>query len=216
MIRRRLALALLLIASATPALAQGMLERFQSGVHYIPIQPAQPTPADRIEVIEVFSYACVHCNEFQGRVDTWYTNKPEDAVLRYLPAVFSQQFAAYAAAYFAAEELGIAKAAHQPMYDKLWKEQKRFGSMQEIAEFYAGYGTTAEAFMAAVSAPAMQERLQKANAEAQAFGIEGTPTVIVAGKYRVSGASAGGYDKVFEVVNFLIEKERAHRAALKG
>ena len=37
--------------------------------------------------------------------------------------------------------------------------------------------------------------------------IDGTPTVVVAGKYRVTGASAGGYDKVFDVVDFLVAKE---------
>ena len=41
------------------------------------------------------------------------------------------------------------------------------------------------------------------------YGVDGTPSVIVAGKYRVTGGSAGGMEKVFDVVNFLIAKEIA-------
>ena len=41
------------------------------------------------------------------------------------------------------------------------------------------------------------------------YGVDGTPSVVVAGKYRVTGQSAGGYDKVFDVVNFLVAREAA-------
>ena len=45
------------------------------------------------------------------------------------------------------------------------------------------------------------------------YGVDGTPTVVVAGKYRVTGGSAGGLDKVFDVVNFLVAKEAAAKKA---
>jgi thiol:disulfide interchange protein DsbA len=41
------------------------------------------------------------------------------------------------------------------------------------------------------------------------YGVDGTPEFIVNGKYRVGPRSAGGYDKIFDVVDFLIAKERA-------
>jgi thiol:disulfide interchange protein DsbA len=211
MIRSAALLVALLLPFATPA--QSLLDRYQAGVHYLPIEPAQPTPANRIEVVEVFNYACVHCNEFQPQVRAWKAKLPADVVLRYLPASFSQVFAAYAAAYYAAQELGVAEKAHEAMYERLWTRREQFTSMQDIAAFYAGYGTTAEAFMAAIESPAVRGLLERGQAETMGFQVDGTPTIVVAGKYRVTGASAGGYDKVFEVVDFLVARERSRRAA---
>ena len=54
----------LLAALAAPAaLAQGLLEKYQAGTHYYPIQPAQAVtaPKGKVEVVEVFWYACGHC-----------------------------------------------------------------------------------------------------------------------------------------------------------
>jgi protein dithiol oxidoreductase (disulfide-forming) len=45
------------------------------------------------------------------------------------------------------------------------------------------------------------------------YQIEGTPTLIVAGKYRVTTKSAGGHGFMFDVVDFLVAKETAARAA---
>ena len=41
------------------------------------------------------------------------------------------------------------------------------------------------------------------------YGVTGVPTLVVHGKYRTTGTLAGGNDKMLQVVDFLIEKERA-------
>ena len=56
---------------------------------------------------------------------------------------------------------------------------------------------------------AVETKVNRANQMVKAYGVDGTPTMVVAGKYRVTGASAEGYDKVFDVVNFLVAKELA-------
>jgi thiol:disulfide interchange protein DsbA len=41
----------------------------------------------------------------------------------------------------------------------------------------------------------------------QAYKVDRTPTIIVNGKYRVQVESAGGEDKLVELVNWLVAKE---------
>jgi thiol:disulfide interchange protein DsbA len=41
------------------------------------------------------------------------------------------------------------------------------------------------------------------------YGVDGTPTIIVNGKYRITGQSAGGYPQLIELTNWLVEKEHA-------
>jgi len=40
------------------------------------------------------------------------------------------------------------------------------------------------------------------------YGVRGTPTVIINGKYRTSASLAGGYDNVVKVIQALAAQER--------
>ena len=51
-------------------LAQAAGEPFEAGKQYFLIEPPQPTGSDgKVEVLEVFSYACPACNYFQPAIE---------------------------------------------------------------------------------------------------------------------------------------------------
>ena len=58
------------LLGATPV-AFGQTAPWVEGTHYFAIQPARPTglPASKIEVTEIFSYACPGCNRFYPIAD---------------------------------------------------------------------------------------------------------------------------------------------------
>jgi protein dithiol oxidoreductase (disulfide-forming) len=43
----------------------------------------------------------------------------------------------------------------------------------------------------------------------KAYGVEGTPTIIVNGKYRFTPGNAGGYAQSIELTKWLVAKEAA-------
>jgi thiol:disulfide interchange protein DsbA len=43
----------------------------------------------------------------------------------------------------------------------------------------------------------------------KAYGVEGTPTIVIDGKYRFDGRSAGGYAQMLELAQYLVAKEAA-------
>jgi thiol:disulfide interchange protein DsbA len=45
------------------------------------------------------------------------------------------------------------------------------------------------------------------------WGVAGTPSMIVNGKYRFDVSSAGGHQNVIELIDFLVAKERAAKKA---
>ena len=51
--------------------------------------------------------------------------------------------------------------------------------------------------------------VRKAIKQLQGYKISGVPAMAVAGKYVVSGKSAGSYENMIRIVNFLIDKEAA-------
>jgi thiol:disulfide interchange protein DsbA len=206
--------ALLLALVMVPAVsAQGLVERFQSGVHYLPIDPAQPSSTSQgVEVIEVFSYACIHCAHFQAAVDQWKKTKPASATFVYLPAAWNPSWEMVARAFYAAESMGILDKTHKAFFDALHVERKPFTNLDSIAQWYATTaGVKAEDFVAAATSSAVNIKINRSKQMVPRYRVEGTPSVVVAGKYVVTGETAGGYENVFEVVNFLVAKEAAAR-----
>ena len=211
-------LAAALLALAAPAvLAQSMVERFQEGQHYFRIEPAQPTATDKVEVTEVFSYACIHCANFQTTVASWKKSKPAEANFVQLPAAWNPGWEMLARAYYAAEALGVLDKTHDALFKAIHVERRPFGSMQDLADWYAATaGIKAEDFLAAASSSAVNIKVNRSKQMVPRYGVDGTPSVVVAGKYRITGGSAGGWPEVMQVVDFLVAREAAERAASKG
>jgi thiol:disulfide interchange protein DsbA len=212
MLTRLLAAAALALVSMS-ACAQAGAEPYQSGTHYFPIDPPQPTSAgDKVEVVEIFSYACIHCAHFEPHVQAWKSKMPANAAFSYLPAIFNPSWETMARAYYAGEVLGIADKAHQDLFDGI-HVRRDVRNLEDIAKIYAKHGKTEQQFLDATKSFAVEMKVNRAKQMVPRYGVDGTPTVVVAGKYRVTGGSAGGLDKVFDVVNFLVAKEAAAKKA---
>ena len=99
--------------------------RWVAGVNYFVINPAQPTglPAGKIQVTEIFSYACPGCNRFYPVADRLQASLPANAVMDYLPASFrpDEDWPMFQRAYFTAKEMGIDKRTHDALFDAVWK-----------------------------------------------------------------------------------------------
>lgn len=206
----RLLLTTTLALFGLAASAQTPPGAYLSGTHYFPIDPPVPTHSgDKIEVVEIFSFGCIHCANLDPRVETWKKTKPAHVAFSYLPAVFGRSdWEAFARAYYAGEALGISAKAHQAVFDGIWVS-KNVRTLEDAAKVYAKYGKTQQQVLAAAKSFAVQVKLNRAKQTVPRYQADGTPTLIVAGKYRITGASAGGLDKMFDVVNFLVARELA-------
>jgi thiol:disulfide interchange protein DsbA len=204
-------LALLLALLSVPACeAQGLVEKYQAGTHYMVVEQPQTLnpPNGKVEVVEVFSYACIHCHHFEAQAEAWRANLPANSTFSVLPAAWNATWDAFARAYYASEATGIRTRAHKAMFKAIHDERVAFNSFDDIKKFYVDrFGVPADKFNAAYDSADTLERIKRGNALIQAWGVDGTPSVVVAGKYVVTGQTAGSYDNVFDVVRFLIEKE---------
>ncbi len=113
-----------------------------------------------------------------------------------------------ARAYITAEMLGIAEESHPAMMDAIWKQGKQFRSLDELADFYSGFGVERSAFLANYQSFAADSQLRKSQRDVQLFGITGTPSLVVNRKYRVqSSKDVADFDAMLDVVDFLVSKE---------
>lgn len=212
---KRLALLLALAAMvafglATPAAAQSQAAAPVAGTDYDVIEGGQPYQAGTgVEIAEIFGYGCIHCAHFQPQVDAWKRSLPRHVRFRYVPAVF-QQDDAFARAYFAAEASGALPRLHQALYDAVHVSQSlpANATVDELAAFFGRQGLDAGRMKAAMLAPSTDAQLARARAFAVRSQIEGTPSLIVAGRYRVHGRSAA--DRL-RIASALAAREQAAR-----
>jgi protein dithiol oxidoreductase (disulfide-forming) len=227
-------LAVVLGASVLPALAAPAQQQWVEGTNYTLLeQPQTPTvPADKVEVMEIFSYACPFCDKFQPIVQQMQHSLPHYAQMVYLPASFNpaEDWPVFQQAFFAAQSLGIAERTHQAMYDAVWKngvlatvdpntnELKRPApSLEAIAHYYSQLtGVDPEKFLTAARSFGVATEMRQADAQVQAMQVPGTPCIVVDGKWRVEMDSLRTPEDVVSVVNFLVAKahsQHQHQAA---
>ncbi|UGB38314.1 thiol:disulfide interchange protein DsbA/DsbL [Frateuria soli] len=202
--------------------------KWVEGKNYFRIEPAQPkaTSTDKIEVTEVFSYGCPACNQFHPVVTQLAASLPSDAVMAYLPASFIPQenWPMLQRAYFTAKALGVADKCNDEMYDAVWKSgelsaMNQAGSglkprdalptIEDAAKVYAKCGADPKEFVAVANSFSINTQMKRADDLIKAYGVTGTPTVIVNGKYRFDVGEAGGYPQTIELANWLVSKEAA-------
>ena len=182
-----------------------------AGVDYVEIPNGKPfAPLNgKVEVAEVFGYTCIHCAHFQPQVAAWKKKQP--AYVRFTPvaAAFGGYWMPYARAYYAAEKLGLLGKTHDVMFKALHEQGSlpiQNASNQEIAAFYAKYGANPKVFADTMDSPWVETQLQRSRQFAMDAEIEGTPTMVVNGKYRVTAST---FDDALRITDYLVARERA-------
>jgi thiol:disulfide interchange protein DsbA len=198
-------LALLLPFSALAAVPTAPVE----GTDYEVIENGAPyePAAGRIEVVEVFGYTCPHCARFEPAVQAWKAKLPKDVKFTPLAAPFGGYWTPFARAFFAAKALGIADRSHEAVFRALHEDGilPRNPTDGELAAFYAQFGVDPARFVATLNSPAVDAALERTLTFLRRSGVESTPSVIVAGKYRVIASQPD----VLRVVDQLVARERA-------
>jgi protein dithiol oxidoreductase (disulfide-forming) len=190
----------------------GWTSSLWAGEGYELINPPQPVQnPDKVEVMEFFWYGCPHCYAFEPSVAAWLKNKPANVAFIRQPAVFSDLWGKHAKAYFVAEALGIEDKTHADFFDAIQNKKQKLSSEEELGAFFAAHGVKADDFHAAYNSFMVDTKLRQAEGMGSRYGVTGVPTIIVNGKYRVSGSTAGSQENIFKVVDELIKQESAHK-----
>jgi len=198
---------LVLLLAATAAAQQA---RYEAGKHYTVIDPPVPTEAEagEVEVVEIFSYLCPHCYRFHPFISKWLENAPDNVEFRRIHAMFNRIWQAYARAFITAQSMGIAGEAHGDMFKAIHEERKGFRNMDQIAGFYSNYGVDKDEFISTSQSFSVDARVRTGENLTRRYGITGTPTLIVAGKYRISSNDhIKSFNDYLNVADYLIARE---------
>ncbi|RZU99559.1 thiol:disulfide interchange protein DsbA/DsbL [Spiribacter vilamensis] len=187
---------------ATGALAQ-------EGYRTLDTPQSTDTDEGRVQVREFFSYGCPHCSDFEPVLSNWTADNADRVEVIHTPITFGRDsWAVLARAYYAADALGILDQTHRALFDAIHDEGRRFQSHDDVAAFYASVADVTEAeVMDALNSFAVSSSLNRAERLAQAYGVRGTPSVGVAGRYLVDVREAGGQRGMLDVADSLVADE---------
>jgi len=208
------------IAGSVPG-AQLPGGKWQAGVNYDPVVPAQPTNVGpgKVEVMEVFWLACPHCYALEPRMRSWLKTKPAYVEFVRVPVIWQDVHRAHARLYYTLEALGrddlVEKAfdtIHQDLENRV---APLFGGSDDETyrlqqQFAAQNGVSADDFSKAYNSFSVSSNLQRAEEITQRYVVQGVPFFVVNGKYSTDIAKAGTEPKLIELINDLAASEHRH------
>jgi thiol:disulfide interchange protein DsbA len=201
-------LAGLLLASACTAGSNDPVP-YTDGAEYITIAgPAHRlSDAGKVEVVEVFSYGCVHCAHFAPIADEMRKQLPAGVVFKLMPAAFNDEWLPYARAFYAAQKLGVVNQTHLELFKAKFDDHYPVSTLDELADFYASHGVNREEFLRIASSEEVTAQIRKDAALIQQWQVDGTPTIVVNGKYR--SANVKTLDQLSAMTQWLAKRELA-------
>jgi protein dithiol oxidoreductase (disulfide-forming) len=203
----------LMFATATSAFAQ---QAFIEGKDYFRLKAAQPVQVakDKVEVLELFQYACIHCASMEAPLAVWKKTMPAATGFRRMHVTFgNKQLESLARTHMAIEAMGIVDTAHGAMFKEVQQGKTPTTDLNLIAQRFTTMGLDGKKFLATANSFSVTQKIKQNDAILPRYEAGGTPEFIVAGKYRASVLAGMPQERTLQVVSFLIQKELIERAA---
>lgn len=201
---------------AASLLISGAAIAATGGKDYTVLSPAQPTNSKKIEVLEFFFYGCSHCFHLHPLMNAWEKTMPKDVELIYVPAIFRDSWEPMARTLYALESIGQLHQLHEPLF-KAWNvDNQQLFEEAQIVDFVAARGVDRAKFSAAYNSFSMQSKVNRAKQMTRSYSISGTPTLVVDGKYVITGLQPADTMRVLNEVIARARKERPATAESKA
>ena len=164
--------------------------------------------AGTIEVLEFFSYACPHCNDFEPIVATWKRTLGQDVRFHRVPVPFLMNSENLMRTYYALETLGKVEAMQLKVFSTIHTEHKYLEKPADIAALMAKNGVDATKFTGVFNSFSVASSVTRAKKLMAAYKLDGVPTVTVQGRWATSPGQAGGLEQALAVTDYLVQRSR--------
>jgi len=203
--------------AALPQQAQLPSGQWTPGTNYTVLSPAQPTDAapGRVQVIEIFWYGCPHCYALDPYLESWLKSKPGYVDFVRVPIMWGDVHRSHARLFYTLQALGKLDELHTQVFDEihqhndpLYVQGNPQATFQAQLKFAVAHGISAAAFTNAYNSFGVQSNLQRADDLDRRYKIDAVPTIVIDGKYEADVGTAGGEEKLIQLINDLSASEK--------
>ncbi|MEM6707509.1 MAG: thiol:disulfide interchange protein DsbA/DsbL [Pseudomonadota bacterium] len=195
-----------------------MLMRYREGTHYQKVPTAAASRRDGVEVVEFFSYGCIHCFNFDPAVEAWEGEVGGGVAFKRIPAVFNRTWEFLAQAFYTADALGVGEEMHQPLFRAIHTDNINIGDPALMAKLFKDHGgIEASDFAEAFDSFSVRSKVQQSKRLGQQMRLRAVPSMVVGGQYVVDGSMLeGGNDEMLKVVDYLVDLLETERTMLEA
>lgn len=189
---------------------------YVEGVNYRALATPIVTSGEQIEVMEFFWYGCPHCESFEQPLHQWQKTMAADVALVQSPAMWNDLMKLHAKVFFIVQNMTDGDKAHAALFQEVMELREIRDiklQTQKLAEFMQGYGLSKAEFMQQLASVEVNQQLAQAIKLMSQSEIDGTPSIVVNGRYLVLNQSAKSFEQVLDITRFLVEQERTRLAA---
>ena len=181
---------------------------FVAGEHYQLLENPRRIRSDKIEVMEFFSYGCVHCFDFEPMLSEWVNSKTKDINFVRVPAVANEYWRVLGRAYFALEQMGILEKEHMAMFKAVHMSKRDISNAEALFDFVQENGVDRGKFASAYQSSEASNAMNQADQMARRLKVASVPTIIIQGKYLVRTTRSVGQSRMLDVMDYLIAREQ--------
>jgi thiol:disulfide interchange protein DsbA len=182
-----------------------------AGKDYKVLNPPQPTSGKKVQVQEFFFYGCSHCFHLHPLLSAWEKKMPKDVEFQYVPTIFNEAWEPMAHTYYALEAMGLGNKLHDALFEAWNVQNLDLSDEAKITEFVALRGVDRSKFAADYNSFSVSSKIARSNQMVQSYNIRGTPTIIVDGKYSITGLQPEETIRVLDEVIQFARKDRSTR-----
>ena len=180
----------------------------QLGRDYTELKKPQPVAsASKVEVLAFFSYHCSHCATLDPALQAWKAKLPADVDFRQVQIVWDKEMAPLAQL-FATVQLLKLERLHTPIFTAMIQEKQNLRDEKVLAAWLKTQNVDVKLFMETYRSFSVTNQATRAAQITRDYAIDGTPTIVVGGRYVVPSTAPA---RVIEVTNALIAKVRAQK-----
>lgn len=184
--------------------------RPQEGQHFRRLDKGVAVEAGpgKIEVVEFFWYGCIHCNAFEPRLVAWSQNLPADVVLRRVPVAFRDDFVPHQRLFYTLDAMGKVGDLHHKVFEEIHGQRNPLNREELILAFAEKNGLDRTKFQELYRSFAVSSKARRAVQLQDAYGVEGVPSMGIAGRFYTDGTMAGNMERTLQVTDSLIAEVR--------
>lgn len=157
---------------------------------------------DKIQLTEFFSYACVHCQDLEPKLNQ-YLAIHKNINLTKIQIVYQDYYQAYAKLCATVAELKL-NALNPAIYNAIIEQRLKLEDEVVLKQFLQNNKIDLIKFMNIYNSFAISARVAEYARLTKVYNITGTPTFIVANKYLLNPATP---DRLIAVIDALTKKK---------
>jgi thiol:disulfide interchange protein DsbA len=181
------------------------------GQTYAVLNSPVMTPGAKLEVLEFFSYGCPHCHDFADPFDRW-AKKQKDVVVRRVPVTFGRPQWVVLGRLFYTTQIMKLPAVDDAAFVAIHKQGRMLYDDQAVLQWAATQpGVDAKKFADVYYSADVTNAMKKADALAMTYQIDGVPSIIVGGRYKMLQQRGMNFNELLANTDAVIRMARQQR-----